>query len=293
MEKYDSAYNYLVLAINDYENYLSQNEKYNTKQIEEKYQNDKIMVMIENRNKLLLLFLLITTVIIISSIIIFRKNKQIKVQNETITHSNAELQKLLQQKKVLLAELQHRVKNNLQQVISILELQKESIAMNDIHELVRENQNRIHSMTLLHNKLNIVENINKINFDTYLQELSDLISNSYCNNSKKIQIYCNSKLGITNIETALPLGFITVELLSNSFKHAFTDTNEGEIHISIDWNESLQKNIFSYSDSGKGFDFLNTKGNGLGLEIIQGPIDQISGQISFPKSKGFHMEIIF
>jgi two-component sensor histidine kinase len=248
----------------------------------------------------LIWIIVIAFIIIITSLLLFFQNRKIRKQNQKIQTQNLsiqqnseELQKLLNQKQVLLSELQHRVKNNLQQVISILEIQKESIDFSNIEELVRSNQNRIHSMALLHKKLNIVENINSIDFDYYLQELTDLVSESYYDEKKNIKIFNQTSLGKTNIETAMPLGLIIVELISNSLKHAFHHQSEGVIKIFLTWNQELKKHQLNYTDNGSGFDFKPTEKKGLGVEIIEGLIDQINGNYIINGNNGFSIIIYF
>jgi two-component sensor histidine kinase len=85
----------------------------------------------------------------------------------------------MDQKQMLLSELQHRVKNNLQYVISILEIQKESASHSNIDDLIRSNQNRIHSIALLHKKLNVSESVNEVDLKRYITDLSELVKNSY------------------------------------------------------------------------------------------------------------------
>src|SRR5690606_20357845 len=116
-----------------------------------------------------LIFSIILGVIIAGfAMALYFQNRKINAQNSLINSQVDELQKNLGQKQILLSELQHRVKNNLQYVISILEIQKESINFNNIDELIRENINRIQSMALLHHRLSINENINEVNITPYL-----------------------------------------------------------------------------------------------------------------------------
>lgn len=107
------------------------------------------------------------------------------------------------------------------------------------------------------------------------------------------EIFHQSSLGKTNLETALPLDLIVVELLSNSLKHAFHHQSDGTIKISIDRNNELKKYPLRYSDNGSGFDFNPSSQNGLGLEIIKGLIDQLNGEYKISQGKGFDMTIYF
>jgi two-component sensor histidine kinase len=298
--KADSALYYLEMTYNEAFNSVYFQNNSNIKEMSEKYESTKKAETIRKRNQLLIWIIVIAFIIIITSLLLFFQNRKIRKQNQKIQTQNLsiqqnseELQKLLNQKQVLLSELQHRVKNNLQQVISILEIQKESIDFSNIEELVRSNQNRIHSMALLHKKLNIVENINSIDFDYYLQELTDLVSESYYDEKKNIKIFNQTSLGKTNIETAMPLGLIIVELISNSLKHAFHHQSEGVIKIFLTWNQELKKHQLNYTDNGSGFDFKPTEKKGLGVEIIEGLIDQINGNYIINGNNGFSIIVYF
>ncbi|MCO6460497.1 MAG: sensor histidine kinase [Saprospiraceae bacterium] len=144
--------------------------------------------------------------IICFSFILFRKNQRINEQNIIISQQVDKLSKLLSQKETILHELHHRVKNNLQNVISILEMQKESINFNNIEELIRGNQNRIHSMALLHKKLDMSEILREINIHGYLRELTELVMDSYCDKAKNISLHFTCSVEKITLEKALPLG---------------------------------------------------------------------------------------
>ncbi|MBK7428926.1 MAG: hypothetical protein IPI60_18835 [Saprospiraceae bacterium] len=178
-------------------------------------------------------------------------------------------------------------------MISILEIQKESINFNNIDELIRENINRIQSMALLHHRLSINENINEVNIGVYLQELTSLVRESYLNLNNRVSIVTHCSIEKVNLDAALPLGLIIVELISNSIKHAFQTKVDGLIEISL-WTEKLTgKKILNYTDNGKGFNFHMTDSNGLGLEIIKGLIDQLNGEASINPGDGFQIAISF
>lgn len=272
---------------------IEKNEASETRKVIEQYENDKKEIIIKNRTLLLLLIIIIAVVIGVSAASLFFKNKKINKQNSLIQQQVEQLRKLLDQKQALLSELQHRVKNNLQQILSILELQKESIEYNSMEEVIRENQNRIQSMALLHKKLNISENINSVNFDEYIIELIDLTKESYNDSNKTISIVTQSHLGVINIETALSLGMIIQELLSNSIKHAFPKRTNGNIQITIIQAKLHSGIMLSYADNGIGFDFNPVNEKGSGVEIIKGFIKQLEGKFEVENKDGFEIIISF
>lgn len=293
LHKADSAYHYMEIAYRDTEEKYYNQEISATKRLEEQYQNEKKEAIIKSKNQQMLLIGSLLTIIIGSSVLLYRKNRQINKQNKTINRQVIDLTKTLEQKQVLLSELQHRVKNNLQHVISILEIQKESVDFNNIDELIRGNQNRIHSMALLHKKLGLSENVNDVDVKKYVTELSELVKESYESHKKEIHLNIKCEIEKISIEKALPLGLIITELVSNSMKHAFKNKNIGFITIELLKDENSQKNKFYYADNGDGFDFNKTNDKGLGLEIIKGLIDQVDGMIETKTANGFELLIFF
>jgi two-component sensor histidine kinase len=293
LRNFDSAYYYYRKFHKDFIKYTNKKETVEIKNITEKYQNDKKEATIKNKNRQMLLIGILLGVIIIGLVLLYRKNRQIHKQNKTIGIQLNEITKTLEQKQVLLSELQHRVKNNLQHVISILEIQKESVDFNNIDELIRGNQNRVHSMALLHKKLNVADNVNDVDLQKYISELAELVKDSYDNHQKKITLNIKCSIENISIEKALPIGLIIVELVSNSMKHAFHKRSIGIINIEIYWDELIEKNKLYFTDNGVGFDFDKTNEKGLGMEIIKGLIDQLDGMANAKNDNGFELTIVF
>lgn len=289
--KIDSAYYYFKQYHAELQLLQAEERELNTREMEEQYQNGKKEAIIETKNQQMILIGSLLGVIVIASVLLVRNNRQINKQNKIISTQVLELSKTLEQKQILLSELQHRVKNNLQHVISILEIQKESVDFNNIDELIRENQNRIHSMALLHKKLNVTDKVNDVDFERYIAELAELVKDSYDDHKKKIKLNVSCEVETLSIEKTLPIGLIIVELVSNSMKHAFKKRNIGIIDIEFAKVEIGYK--FYYSDNGDGFDFNKTSEKGLGQEIIKGLIDQIDGATETSNKNGFELAVYF
>ncbi len=289
-KQWDSAFVYMKDFHNLSFSNLQIREASKIKDISEGYENDKKESVIKNKNRQMILIASLLAVIVLASILLYRKNKEISRKNKVINRQLAELSRTLDQKKVLLSELQHRVKNNLQHVISILEIQKESVDFNNIEELIRGNQNRIHSMALLHKKLNVADEANEVDLKRYISDLAELVKDSYDNHKKQINLHMSCEVENISIEKALPLGLIVVELVSNSMKHAFKKVNIGQIHIEITKGEKMK--LF-YADNGTGFDFNKISEKGLGQEIIKGLIDQLDGRTESHSNNGFELTILF
>ena len=234
------------------------------------------------------------------TIILIRNNRQkqknnavLKDKNREISLQKEKIEKTMEQKQVLLSELQHRVKNNLQYVISILEIQKESASHSNIDDLIRSNQNRIHSIALLHKKLNVSESVNEVDLKRYVTDLSELVKDSYDIKEKNVSLFITCDIEILSITKALPLGLIIVELVSNSMKHAFKNQTKGIINIEINQEKNSKKNCLHYIDNGVGFDFKNVQTKGLGVEITKGLIDQLNGTVETQLKKGFELKMCF
>lgn len=287
----DSAYYYFKQYHNVHVKELSKMESSEIRKITEQYQNDKKEVALKSKNQQLIFIISLLGVITAATILIIRKNRKISAQHKVISKQVEELMKTLEQKQVLLSELQHRVKNNLQHVISILEIQKESVDFNNIDELIRGNQNRIHSMALLHKKLSVSDNVNEVNLNKYITELAELVKESYDNHRKKISLSITCEIEKMSIKKALPVGLIIVELVSNSMKHAFRRQQIGIMQIAL--TRETGSNKLYYADNGCGFDFSATGNKGLGMEIIKGLIGQLDATAESSQHNGFELTLSF
>ena len=276
-----------------YHTYYSMNRQemmdLNTREIEEKFRNEKNLDRIKNKNLQIILSSSILFVFLGASFLLYRKNNFINHQNKIINTQLIQLTKVLEQKQMLLSELQHRVKNNLSHVISMLEIQKESVDFNNIEELLRSNQNRIHSMALLHKKISVSEDANFVDLNRYITELAKLVRDSYNEKDKEVELIIECEVEKISIEKTLPIGLIVVELVSNSMKHAFNKRTKGAIKIEF-FNDPKR---MIYTDNGSGHDFYKTNKKGLGQEIIKGLIDQLDGVVQTHDSVGFKLTIDF
>lgn len=293
LAKYDSAYWYFKLFHQEKIRINNDQLAIELRNVTERYDNDKKELVIKSKNNQVIVTVALLVTITALLILLANKNRKINTQNKVISGQLVELTKILEQKQVLLSELQHRVKNNLQHVISILEIQKESADFNNIEELIRGNQNRIHSMALLHKKLNVADSVNEVDLQRYITELAELVKESYDSPRKKIALHITCEIATMSIEKALPLGLIVVELVSNSMKHAFKKQSTGIIHISLTKEPAHEGKQLLYSDSGAGFDFDNPRGKGLGIEILKGLIDQLDASVETNRNNGFNLILHF
>lgn len=291
MGNIDSAYYYVKQYYENSQLIWEEEEAMHSEQIERQYQSNKKEATIRSKNQQMIFIGCLLIVIGIGSIILIRKNRQIEKQNKIIRKQIERLSETIEQKQMILSELQHRVKNNLQHVISILDMQKESVDFNNIDEVIRGNQNRIHSMALLHKKLKVSDSVNYVDLKKYVVELAELVKKSYDRHKKEIKLNVNCEIEVISMEKVLPLGLIIVELVSNSMKHAFKNRNVGIINLEITRDKG--KNRLYYSDNGMGYNFDKSSEKGLGLEIIKGLIDQLNGVVEASNKNGFELIMYF
>jgi two-component sensor histidine kinase len=208
---------------------------------------------------------------------------QAKLQENLRNHTET-LQNSLQEKDVLLKEIHHRVKNNLQIISSLFFLQSCNIKEEEHLSIFRDSQNRIKAMALVHEKLYQSEDLSKINFSEYLQNLSFYVHQTYGDKENNIRFIFDLDDIFMTIDTAIPLGLILNELLSNAFKYAFRGRPiENEVHkiITIKSKKINEQFIFEVSDNGiglpAGFDIQNCES--LGLKLVTNLAHQINGEL--------------
>lgn len=190
------------------------------------------------------------------------------------------LERSISEKEILIKELHHRVKNNLQVISSLLRLQAELIEDENIKSHLLESRNRIHSMASVHNLLYRSQNLGAIDFGYYLRKLTDDLSMSYFGQPNLIKVDFEVNDTELNIDKAIPLGILMNELISNAFKHAFSDLENANLTISISSNSDQLK--VSVRDNGVGFDPNKIdKRNSLGMNLIDSLSDQLSADVGY------------
>ena len=209
-------------------------------------------------------------------------------------HAEDHIKASLQEKEVLLQEIHHRVKNNLQIVSSLLSLQTRYISQPELLAIFRESQNRIRSMALIHEKLYRSDDLARIDFGEYLRNLVNHLYRSYAANSDQIQLEINIKNIRLDIDTAVPYGLIINELISNSLKYAFPEQREGCISIAFS-KPQPNKHVLSVGDNGIGFpeEFSIDTCQSLGLRLVKSLTQQLNGRFEISMQKGTHFIFTF
>jgi len=213
-----------------------------------------------------------------------------QVQNELKERRQTEeqLKISLKEKEVLLKEIHHRVKNNLQVISSVLRLQSDYIKDERVLALFKDSQNRIRSMALIHEKLHQSSNLLKINFEEYVRDLADNLLRSYAAHSQSARLRTEATDVWLTIDTAIPCGLIINELVSNALKHAFpTPHPDNEITVQV-FPKAGNQFVLIVQDNGIGFpaglDFRNTES--FGLELVCIFTEQLEGAIELHQDGG-------
>lgn len=202
-----------------------------------------------------------------------RAEKKIRILEDMVENSarelfyfNQELKEKNHEKEILLKEIHHRVKNNLQIITSLLSIQSAFIDDDFLKTIFSNSQRRISSMALVHEMLYQTENLSKINYKNYLKDLSDSIYASF-DRPQNIRIKTQSNEIYFSIETAVPLGLIINEIITNSLKHGFKNIESGgTINIKLSAKEDVYTLLIG--DNGIGFT-EKRKFKSLGLKLIK------------------------
>lgn len=200
----------------------------------------------------------------------------------------------LAEKEVLLREIHHRVKNNLQIITSLLNLQSRHIEDEPALDMFQESRNRVRSMALVHEKLYRSNDLAKVDFSEYIQSLGRHLFMSYGINSAVIDLDVRVSDVFLDINTSIPCGLIINELISNSLKHAFYGRKQGKIHVGLGPGKNGKYKLLVKDDGvglPKGLDVKKTES--LGLQLVTMLVEQLQGTLRIENKKGTAIEIIF
>ena len=209
-----------------------------------------------------------------------------------IKHAEDKIKASLNEKDILLRELHHRVKNNLQIILSLINLQSNGIKNKEDLEIFRESQSRVKSLAIIHEKLYRSADFANINFEEYIESLVNYLLSYYSADSIEVIIDVKKDI-ILNIDTAVPCGLIINELVTNAIKHAFNESKSGQINITLQSDNGCFTLIVS--DNGEGIppevDLDNPQK--LGLQLVKSLTDQLEGKIEYNGSKNTEFKIQF
>jgi PAS domain S-box-containing protein len=217
------------------------------------------------------------------------------LQAEIAEHQRTEerLQAALAEKEILLREVHHRVKNNLQVIASLLDLQADTLPDPQLHAAVEDSQQRIQAMALIHESLYQGADLARVNAADYLRRLSAQLFEAY-GAAERISLQLEADAVRLEVNTAIPCGLILNELLSNALKYAFPDGQAGEVHIALR-QACPDTGVLTVRDSGIGFpedlDFRHT--NSLGWQLICVLTEQLGGSVALERDSGTTVTVTF
>lgn len=203
------------------------------------------------------------------------KNTEISVQNEILKQAN-------KQNELLLREIHHRVKNNLQIINSLLSLQSRKTSNPDVIAMMRESSSRIHSIALIHNKLYEQQRINRLDIQDYIEQLGAHLLSIYNVRKKDVQFKVNAHEVQLDIDTAIPVGLILTELITNSLKYAFPGRERGEIHVDVRRDGEREYELI-FKDNGIGIPEVKRQQTNktLGFRLIHSLTSQLAGIVQY------------
>lgn len=229
-----------------------------------------------------------------------RSNKRLQLNQQEIDNKNKSLQKLVSQKEKLLVEkewllkeVHHRVKNNMQIVMSLLNSQSAYIENGPALTAIHDSKHRVQAMSLIHQKLYNAENVSVIDMSVYIPELVSYLSDSF-DTEQRIRFEMNIEPVELDVSQAVPLGLILNEAITNSIKYAFPDSRNGKISITFS-HPHFTHYVLTISDNGVGIpsNITNKKPGSLGMSLIAGLTEDLAGKCSIENNNGTTLKITF
>lgn len=224
----------------------------------------------------------------IAALALLKLNKKIKSKNETIT-------KALKDRELLLHETHHRVKNNLQMISSLLNLQSKYVKDDNVLEVLQNGRNRVQSMAILHKNLYVGEDLNMVNIQHYFEGLVDSILNSYNKTENDVDLKIDADKVTMDVESVIPLGLIVNELITNSLKHAFPEDIKSKPEITLKMSEREDFYTLRVSDNGVGIqnDIIeNGKKESFGQRLIRSLSKKLKASMSVTNDNGTSVSFV-
>lgn len=266
--------------------------KYETQKKEERNQQ---LLMINNQQIKLNWFLgicgIVSLTLLVMLAILFRGKQKVNQKLET---QKLQIESSLHEKEALLREIHHRVKNNLQVISSLLNMQSYYLDDPRMIRAIAEGQNRVKAMALIHQKLYQTDHLSEIDFQEYTEQLIGHLSTAFSEPGKNIHSQVNGSALKLDIDTAIPLGLILNELITNAYKYAFSGVTDGSLLVELKQDDAHYYHL-RIADSGKGLpaDFNEAKLNSLGLKLVRMLIEQLDGSLTVTNESGVCFDIHF
>lgn len=299
LNQLDSALYYTRRGYSEEIRFIKQQEKYSIAEAAEKYNTDKKERQLKEKAQELAyeqqrttgLILLSGLSLFFASLVVYaysklrKSNWVTKTQALQLREANEKLGTALERQVMLRAEIHHRVKNNLQIISGLLQSQSEIANDERVTHIISDAQERILSMSLIHQNLYQSDDLNKVSISSYIEELITNIQRSYTGDASFIDCDLRVEDEHLDIDEAIPLGLILNELITNAYKYAFPDRKDGKIVVELSKNKEAFKLVVSDNGIGLPSDYKVGKSNSLGLKLVTGLVRQLEGKISWLKEK--------
>jgi len=207
-------------------------------------------------------------------------------------HQNILISQALKEKDILLKEIHHRVKNNLQFISSLLALQSDHVQDSKALDALQEGQDRVQSMALIHQNLYQDDNLTGVDVQDYFVKLIQNLFDSYNIHPERIKLDLNIQALDLDVDSVIPIGLIVNELVSNSLKYAFPEKRQGQITVSL--SEQENELVLTVEDDGIGMDenIMNNLGASFGYKLIEVFKDQLKAEMNLSSDNGTKVEMI-
>jgi two-component sensor histidine kinase len=205
-------------------------------------------------------------------------------------HAEEQIRKSLHEKEILLKEIHHRVKNNLQIISSLLSLQSRSLHDTSAQDAISESRNRVKSMSLIHEQLYQDDIMSGVDMKDYLERLVKSLTASYALDTDRVQVKLATDPLLLDVDTAIPLGLILNELVSNSMKYAFPELRSGVIKVSL--TERVSELRLVVEDDGVGFDASKKSDQSFGLSMIRSLMRKLKAEMNIVSEAGTTVELV-
>lgn len=284
--QYDSAYKYMEMNWRYSDSLFTVNQDQAMEEMKSKFESDQKDALIarqksERKYTYLLLFLALVVALM------FYWRYQLKKQtNEILDQRNKE-------KDYLLREIHHRVKNNLQILSSLLNLQAEYIQDESALNALTEGRNRVQSMSFIHQQLYSEENVSMVDMKEYVPLLCEHLRDSFSLDNNGIRLKYQVDVPFFDVETAIPIGLIINELITNSIKYAFPEPTDGEIMVRL-WIGKDEKLFLQVRDNGSGSSVKQKEtSSSFGTDLINVLSQKLKGKIEVDRNDGYSTTIEF
>ncbi len=296
LERYKEAYEMLTRYVEANGKIMTADNNQKIAEMQAAYDVDKKDAAItvlnkenELRNSQRNFFIVAAASLLATAMLVFYLYSQKQKSNMLLFEKNGVIEKSLAERETLLKEIHHRVKNNLQIITSLLSLQSKSLVDSAAQGAISESRNRVKSMSLIHEQLYQEDTISGVEMNDYISRLVSSLTSSYGLDTERIEIKIESENILLDVDSAIPLGLIINELVSNSMKYAFPNQRSGAILISL--KDTMNELLLMVKDDGVGMDASIKADQSFGLSMVNSLMRKLKAEISIVSQAGTSVQI--